>query len=120
MSQPKNDRIFDPFDIVANVVGSLAALALCAWYHRRMLDRKRAGKVYSAVQGDEESGGDFELGQRMDGQEIGVADAAGRSSVNIDEELNNWDENAADDWDDEEANTGANDSKGKSADQAAS
>ena len=64
-----NGREFDPLDIAANVVGSLAALGLCTLYHRRMLERKRRRKGYGVVpqEGDE----DVELGQ----QESGIIDA---------------------------------------------
>jgi len=32
---------FDPYDILSNMLGSLSALGLAAWYHKRMLERKR-------------------------------------------------------------------------------
>ncbi|CAG5147013.1 uncharacterized protein ALTATR162_LOCUS1969 [Alternaria atra] len=83
-------RDFDYYDIVANVLGSLLALGLCNWYHKRMLERKRAARGYTAVAGDEER--DIELGENVEGQEPGVV----RSTV--DEELERWDENA-EDWD---------------------
>src|SRR5205809_6079916 len=31
-----NGRVFDLLDIAANIVGSLAAVALSSWYHKRM------------------------------------------------------------------------------------
>ncbi|KAF8423828.1 hypothetical protein EV426DRAFT_110276 [Tirmania nivea] len=37
-------RPFDPLDILANVFGSLTALGLNGWYHKRMLSRKREKK----------------------------------------------------------------------------
>lgn len=102
----KNGREFDYLDIVANVAGSGAALAICAWYHRRMLERKRASKRYGALTGDEEAAvdgeHDIELGSNLGPQESGVTDA--RREPTIDEELDNWDENEADDWDDDETN----------------
>lgn len=64
-----NGREFDPLDIAANVVGSLAALGLCTLYHRRMLERKRRRKGYGVVPQDGEE--DVELGP----QESGVVDA---------------------------------------------
>jgi hypothetical protein len=82
-------REFDPFDIAANVSGSLIALALCNWYHKRMIERKRAARGYNAVAGDDEL--DVELGEGVGGQETGVV----RSTV--DEELDRWDENE-EDW----------------------
>lgn len=99
---PQNDREFDYLDIVSNIVGSLAALGLCTIYHKRMLERKRASKSYQSVPGDEEAGPDeVELDENLGHQETGVT-ASGQKETNIDEELENWDENAADDWDEEE------------------
>jgi hypothetical protein len=87
-----NDRDFDLYDIVANVVGSLAGLGLCTWYHKRMLERKRQRKTYNAVPGEDEE--DVELGE---GQETGIINTA--RSRTLEEEVDNWDENAVDDWD---------------------
>ncbi|KAK7923432.1 hypothetical protein PG985_007503 [Apiospora marii] len=56
-----NGRVFDLYDIVANVVGSLAGLALCNWYHKRMLERKRSRRAYNAVPGEDVE--DVELGE---------------------------------------------------------
>jgi hypothetical protein len=58
-----NGRDFDPLDIVANSTGSALGLALCSWYHKRMLERKRRRKVqgYGIVPGVE--GDDVELGE---------------------------------------------------------
>ena len=88
-------RDFDVYDVVANVVGSLAATGLASWYHKRMLERRRRAK-YGLVEGEE----DVELGQREgeDGQETGVVERRDAEA-----ELDNWDENAEDDaWDDED------------------
>lgn len=82
-------REFDPYDIAANVSGSLIAIALCNWYHKRMIERKRAARGYNAVAGDDEL--DVELGEGVGGQETGVV----RSTV--DDELDRWDENE-EDW----------------------
>ena len=57
-----NGRVFDPVDIGANLLGSLAALGLCNLYHKRMLDRRRRKKGYGAVPQDGE-GEDIELGE---------------------------------------------------------
>jgi len=84
------DRIFDYYDILANVMGSVSALALCNWYHKRMNERKRAARGYGAVPGDDEL--DVELGENVEGQESGVV------RPTVDEELERWDENA-EDWD---------------------
>lgn len=94
-----NDRAFDPFDVVANVVGSLGAVGLCGWYHRRMLERRRMSR-FGLMDGGEE---DVELGvgvgssREEDGlgpQESGV--------TNLEQEVDNWDENAVDNWDTED------------------
>jgi VanZ family protein len=99
-----NGRVFDLYDIVANIVGSLAALALCSWYHKRMLERKR-GRKYHLVSGED---GDVELGESSggdrgdDGQETGVVDR----ERTLEDEVDNWDENAEDNWEDEEGQGG--------------
>lgn len=90
-----NDRDFDMYDIVANIVGSLLGLGMCSWYHRRMLDRRRQKKTYSAVPG--EAHDDLELGE---GHETGVVETAAPQT--LEEEVDNWDENAADDWDEDD------------------
>jgi hypothetical protein len=83
-------REFDPYDIAANVAGSLIALALCSWYHKRMIERKRAARGYNAVAGDDDL--DVELGENLGGQDSGVI------RPTVDDELDRWDENA-EDWD---------------------
>jgi VanZ family protein len=98
-----NGRVFDLYDLIANVVGSLAALGLCSWYHKRMLERKRQRKGYGAVPGEEGADDDLELGEAAVPQESGVASAgdapdAQRAST-LEEEVDNWDENAVDAWD---------------------
>jgi hypothetical protein len=68
-----NGREFDPIDIIANLIGSFLALTLCAWYHKRMLERRRRRKIegYGLVAGVE--GDDVELGEgTREGQEIGL------------------------------------------------
>lgn len=71
-----------------------------------MIERKRASKTYTAVPGDEETGGggDVELQQGTGPQETGVT-APGQSErqANMDEELDNWDENMEDDMEEDEA-----------------
>jgi hypothetical protein len=89
------NRAFDPYDILANVLGSLLALGLCNFYHKRMLERKRAARGYTAVAGDidEERSDldrDIELGET-------VGDIGQESGATVDEELERWDENA-EDW----------------------
>ncbi|EWC45575.1 hypothetical protein DRE_05433 [Drechslerella stenobrocha 248] len=49
-------RPFSIYDILANLLGDSAALGLCVWYHKRMLDRKRQAKTASYhVVGNEEA-----------------------------------------------------------------
>lgn len=91
-----NDRDFDLYDIVANVVGSLAGVGLCSWYHKRMLERRRQRKHYDAVPTHDEE--DIELGE---GHENGVTDSSVRPRT-LEEEVDNWDENEVDNWDDDE------------------
>ncbi|KIW30374.1 uncharacterized protein PV07_06123 [Cladophialophora immunda] len=107
-----NDREFDAWDVLANVVGSLAALGLASAYHRRAAERRRRAK-YSALTGDGLEGEDLELGEGTngtlrssdvdgeEGQETGVAPAR-----TVEDELDNWDENAPDDaWDEDDDTT---------------
>jgi VanZ family protein len=105
-----NGRDFDLWDIVANVVGSVSALGVCSWYHMRMLERKRVRRGYGAVATGEE-GEDLELGERLGvgvgAQENGevVASTATTAGVargkNLEEEVDNWDENLDDGWEEE-------------------
>jgi len=92
-----NGRTFDPYDILANVLGSLVALAASTWYHKRMLERKRSARTYALVPGEEE---DLELGEDV-GHEDGLTEVRAQT---LEEELDNWDENA-EDWDADEATT---------------
>jgi VanZ family protein len=103
-----NERDFDIYDIVANVVGSLSALGLCSLYHKRMLERKRQKKQYDAVPGEDAE--DVELGE---GQENGVTE--GSTSRTLEEEVDNWDENAVDNWNDDnvDGDIGSISAKGK-------
>ncbi|KAG5985164.1 hypothetical protein E4U55_000800 [Claviceps digitariae] len=94
-----SDRDFDMYDIVANVVGSLAGVGLCSLYHKRMLERKRNKKAYTAVPGGDEE--DVELGSAQE-TGITVADVDPLQARSLEEEVDNWDENAVDDWDNEE------------------
>lgn len=113
-----NDREFDAWDVLANVVGSLGALGLASAYHRRAAERRRRAK-YSALTGDGLEGEDLELGEGangtlgsgglggdVDGQETGVAPAR-----TVEEELDHWDENAPDDWDDDDDTTATQNTK---------
>lgn len=112
-----NGRDFDPFDILANVVGSALALLLSNWYHKRMLERRRKNKHYDIVPGEEpgeDEERDVELGETggrngvLGEQETGSvpvdlnaqAGAGAQAKPSVTEELDNWDENA-EDWDEE-------------------
>lgn len=126
-----NGREFDIYDIVANVAGSLAALALCSWYHKRMLDRRRQRKNYDAVPGEDDQ--DVELGvgsqgSELGGQETGVVTLGGGdgsssgappavTSRTLEQEVDNWDENAVDNWDEDDngddGDIGASNGNGK-------
>ncbi|KAI0475586.1 hypothetical protein GGR56DRAFT_675701 [Xylariaceae sp. FL0804] len=108
-----NGRQFDLYDIVANVVGSLAGLGLCSWYHMRMLDRKRQRRRYDAVPGEDTD--DLELGEGVDRQEEGVTSAPqDERTTTLEQEVDNWDENGMDeDWDDGNAAGDVAGSKGK-------
>ncbi|ODA76041.1 hypothetical protein RJ55_08323 [Drechmeria coniospora] len=90
-----NNRDFDMYDIFANVAGSLAGVALCSWYHKRMMERRRKNKTYNTVPGEE----DVELGED---QETGVTGETSRGGT-LEEEVDNWDEHAPDDWEGEGA-----------------
>lgn len=108
-----NGRDWDPYDVLANVVGSLLAVAVANWFHRRSAERRRLAK-YSALataEGEE----DIELGvgsasqdleSGLQPQENGVVGARTDSlgaKKTVEEELDNWDENAADEdaWSDD-------------------
>ncbi|KAL5596746.1 hypothetical protein BROUX41_006563 [Berkeleyomyces rouxiae] len=95
-----NTRPFDANFIVGNVIGSGAAVALCSWYHGRMLDRRRQRRNYEAVPGEDTT--DVELGE---GHETGIIDDTGASlpaPSTLEQEVDNWDENAEDNWDDDD------------------
>lgn len=120
-----NGRVFDFYDIVANIVGSLSGLGLCSLYHKRMLERKRQRKTYTAVPGEDGAGEeDIELGEGVVGaQESGVMDGEGVGAVavaartmTLEEEVDTWDENAPDDWDAAPDKVNEEDSKKQRAD----
>lgn len=101
----QNGRDFDYLDIVGNVLGSLAGLGICSIYHKRMLERKRVARGYRSVSGDEEAGDagidDVELEEGTSAQETGIAPVA---PATLEEDIDNWDENA-EDWSDDEPTT---------------
>ncbi|KAK1968379.1 VanZ like family protein [Colletotrichum sublineola] len=115
-----NGRDFDFYDIVANVIGSLAGVGLCSWYHKRMLERKRRTKMYQAVPGEDDA--DVELGE---GHETGVVESSGArdgavgvegGGRSLEQEADNWDENQVDDWDEDDADGDIGGVKGKDID----
>lgn len=109
-----NGRDWDPWDVLANVLGSLLAIAVANWFHRRSAERRRLAK-YSALataEGEEdiELGGptigseDLEAG--IGAQESGITtrtDSLAAPKKTVEEELDNWDENAEDEdaWSDD-------------------
>lgn len=69
-------RQFDPFDILANLIGSAGALVLCTWYHKRMLERKRQARKYQPVPTGEDADIDanVDVGEEMEDLEAGRVD----------------------------------------------
>lgn len=68
-----------------------------------MLERKRQAKGYGAVPGED----DVELGESSGEQETGVT---GNRPQTLEEEVDNWDENAQD-WDEEDGHEGEGEAK---------
>lgn len=62
-----------------------------------MLERRRKRKNYNAVPGDDSA--DLELG---DDHETGLTDGTLARGRTLEEEVDNWDEHAADDWDEDD------------------
>jgi len=100
-----NGRDFDIFDIFFNVIGSLAALAICTWYHKRMLERKRKTRTFGPLTEGEED--DLELGEGPGSQENGVI-----PEPTLEQEVDNWDENA-EDWDEDDENVNEAEANGE-------
>ncbi len=67
----------------------------------RMLERKRLAKHYQIVPGDDET--DLELGEGVGAQESGTVSATAVVAPTLDQEVDNWDENLEDNWDDDHA-----------------
>jgi hypothetical protein len=63
----------------------------------RMLERKRLAKQYQIVSGEE----DVELGEGVGAQESGTV-AVPAPAPTLDEEVENWDENLEDGWEEDE------------------
>lgn len=62
-----------------------------------MLERKRLAKQYAVVPGEEEA--DLELGEGIGSQETGVVGST--TGPSLEAEVDNWDENAEDVWDED-------------------
>lgn len=75
-----------------------------------MLERKRQAKGYSAVAGED----DLELGESSGEQETGVT---GNRPQTLEEEVDNWDENAQD-WDEDEQEHNEGEGEAKNAPSA--
>ncbi|KAL2072153.1 hypothetical protein VTL71DRAFT_11496 [Oculimacula yallundae] len=115
-----NGREFDFYDIVANVLGSGLAVMLSTWYHIRMLERKRAKKGYQVVNGDGEGEEDLELGEGLgvgvgaqESGEVRMSGGSGLGNRTVEEEVDNWDENLEDGWDDDELAAGTDSAEGE-------
>lgn len=79
-----------------------------------MLERKRKARGYGLVTGDadlDDAERDVELGEGINGQESGIVHhETAPKAVSLEQELDNWDENAPDDeWNetDQQANAAA-------------
>jgi VanZ family protein len=99
-----NDRLFDPFDIVANVVGSLGGIGLCGWYHRRMMERRRKARFDALAEGGvgNEDDDDIELGLNDSSNNKNGIGPQETGITSLEHEVDNWDENAVDNWDTED------------------
>lgn len=108
-----NGRTFDPYDILANLVGSLAATGLASLYHKRMLDRRRQHKYSTLATEGEEGEDDVELGVGPGAGTVGGEQESGvisgvSQSRSLEDEVDNWDENAVDEaWDEDEGSGNA-------------
>ncbi|KAA8646213.1 hypothetical protein EYZ11_001515 [Aspergillus tanneri] len=102
-----NGRSFDPFDLLANIVGSVGAVGLCSWYHRRMLERRRKARFGTLGDGAVD---DIELGVgsgHHEDNEEGLGPQESGVTV-LEQEVDNWDENAVDNWDTEDGSEPSN------------
>lgn len=97
-------RAFDPYDILANLLGSALALTACTWYHRRMLERRRSARGYAPVVGHDQDNnghlqGDEEAELGLGAQELGVVRPA-----TVEDELERWEE--GEEWETAELDEG--------------
>ena len=97
-----NDRVFDLFDLIANVAGSLGAIGLCSSYHKRMLERRRIAR-FGGLAGDG-SDNDIELGLNGsagagEGDQLNAPGPQETGVLTLEEEVDRFDENAVDSYD---------------------
>jgi len=77
-----------------------------------MLERKRLAKQYQIVPGDEEH--DLELGESIAAQDSGVVSSEiAPIASSLEAEVDNWDENTEDPWEEEEHATGTDSAEGE-------
>ncbi|KAK9368588.1 hypothetical protein V1509DRAFT_623346 [Lipomyces kononenkoae] len=69
-------REFDIYDIVANILGASLALVISSFYHKRMLERKRAQKYFAVPPQD---GADLEQGDTS--EDVNLADLSTSSAA---------------------------------------
>ena len=81
--------------------------------------RKRQKKGYGAVPGEEGADDDVELGETAAPQASGVAPAGdapdAQKATTLEEEVDNWDENAIDAWDEDDMGDVGASTAGKAA-----
>lgn len=83
------------------MVGSLAAIGLSGWYHKRMLERRRKNR-FGLMEGVTD---DVELGVGVGGDSARDREGLGPQEsgvMSLEQEVDNWDENAEDNWDSED------------------
>jgi hypothetical protein len=74
-----------------------------------MLERKRLSKSYTLVPGEGDEDIDLELGEGVGAQEDGIVGSRGQvgaagTGLTLEQEVDNWDENA-EDWEEDEVDT---------------
>ena len=90
-----NDREFDILDIVANVAGSLSAVVMCSWYHRRMMDRRRQRRHHRGPSTGARVGlvDDMDTDETVD-VELGATQK--HAPASLEQRVDEWDENDPD------------------------
>ena len=118
-----NDRDFDPWDVLANVLGSLLAVTIANQYHKRAAERRRKAKYLALGQEDLDEE-DLELGEgpglSSNTDELGrspqppqeTGTVAIPPAKTVEEELDNWDENIPDEpWEEDDDDAHGKDTK---------